>query len=56
LADSGNKQMAMIGTLCGVKKSKLIGFMKNIVFNLEPRSTILEDGLNYAEKICCGRT
>lgn len=54
--ESGNKPMAMIGTSCGAKKNKSIGFMKNIAFNPEPRSTISEGGLNYAEKICCGRT
>jgi hypothetical protein len=50
--ENGNKLGTMIGMLFGVKKSKLIGFLKSIESYRIWESIISEDGMSCAEKIC----
>jgi len=38
-----------------VRRNKLIGSFKNIDFSKEQKSTILEAGINYAERTCFGK-
>lgn len=45
----------MIGMSCGARRSKSIGSFKNIGFSKERKSTILEGGISYAERTCCGK-
>ena len=51
LADSGDRFKVMIGMLCGVRKSKLIGFLKNIDYFHKLKLTILGVGINSVGKM-----
>lgn len=53
--DNGEKLMAMIGTSCGVKKNKSIGFFKSIASNLVQKPITFEDGTNSVVKICSAK-